>query len=155
MSDIRLLISSDHLSKLITKATDDMKGGGGTSLLDLAGVMASVAEAQDQPILHALPHAIGGYGSELLSARSVVALPVLPEPIRTRLTATITKSVEEATSSLNVVREQLCDKKSGEVEYGKLMVAVGGLFQQATILAKQGRVIGMPRGHRSSSSSED
>lgn len=155
MSNLKLLINSEHLSQLITKATEDMKNGGGMTLLDLAGVMQSVAEAQDQPILHVLPHAIGGFASELLSTRSVISLPVLPEPIRTRMNATIMKSVEEATASLNVVKEQLCDKKDGDVEYGKLMVAVGGLFKQATLLAKQERAIGVPHRHRSSSVSED
>lgn len=143
-----LQISSNHVSNLIDKTIEDMRNGTGTTLYDLAGVISSCAEAQDDPILHVLPHAIGGYGQELIGARSLVSLPVLPDPIRNRLQAMITTSVDEGVSSLKIVKEQLCS--DNEVDYRKLMKAAGMLLKQATMLAKQQRTM-MPRSARMAS----
>ena len=142
----RLLISSDHMANLFQKAIDDTQNGFGSRLLDLASVVDSVAEAQNDSVLHVLPHAIGGFASELMSARSLISVPVLPDPVRKRLNSLINIAVDEAVSSLNCVKDELCTKDS--VDHQTLMKATGKLFEQATILAKEQRA-SMPRRGRS------
>jgi hypothetical protein len=147
-----LLISSEHIAGLLDKAIDDMQNGVGSRLMDLANVVASVAEAQNDSFLHVLPHAIGGFASELISARALVAIPMLPDTVRKRLGSQITVAVTEATSSLNSVKQELCSKDS--MDHKAVMDAVGRLFEQATILAKEQRVVMPRRGRGASGPSE-
>jgi hypothetical protein len=134
-----LLISSKHVESLIDTVIEDTKKGMGFRLYDLAGLLESIAEAQDDPILHVLPQAIGGFGNILVTSRSLIALPMLPDPLRTHLTAMINASVKEAVSSLDTIRKELCVKD--EPDHKMLMSALGGLFKQSTILAKECRSV--------------
>ncbi len=130
------------MAGLLDKAIDDMQNGLGSRLMDLAHVVAAVAEAQNDSFLHVLPNAIGGFASELISARALVAIPMLPDPVRKRLSSQITVAVSEATSSLNSIKQELCSREA--MDHKTVMDAVGKLFEQATILAKEQRVV-IPR----------
>jgi hypothetical protein len=117
----------------------------GNTLQDLANVTFAIAEAQGDPVLHVLPHAIGGFGQELVSTRQLISLPVLPPPIRDRIQNIVNAAVNEAVPALKTIKEQLCSE--GDCDYKQLMKASGSLFKQATTLGKQVRGF-MPRGPR-------
>ena len=134
------------MASLFERAIDDTQNGFGSRLMDLASVVDSGAEAQNDSVLHVLPHAIGGFASELMSARSLIAIPVLPDPVRKRLNSLVNVAVDEAVTSLKCVEEELCSKDS--VDHETLMKAVGKLFEQATILGKEQRA-SIPRRGRS------
>jgi hypothetical protein len=148
-----LLISSEHVANLIDKAIEDTNNGLGFRLYDLASVLDSIAEAQDQPILHVVPQAVGGFGNTLVNARAIVALPVLPEPMRQRINALIKISVEDATTSLKTIKDELCSKD--DPEYKTLMNAIGVLFKQAGILLKESRAVSSRRQPHSSMGFEE
>lgn len=138
-----LAISSKHVANLIDNVIEDAKNGVGFRFYDLAGVLDAIAEAQDEPTLHVLPQAVGGFGNVLIISRSLIALPVLPNPMRTRLTTLINTAVDEAISSLHTIKEQLCMKENPD--HKTLMNAIGVLFKQGNILAKESRVISSRR----------
>ena len=147
-----VLISSEHVETLIDAAMEDVKNGMGIRLFDLAGVFNSIAEAQDEPFLHVIPQAVGGFGSALMTSRTMVALPMLPEPMRQRLSSVVKTAVETAMKSLKTIKTELCSKK--EVDHKELMYAIGELFRQAGILMKESQAIS-PRRSGSSSSAGD
>lgn len=103
----RSLISSDNLGNLIDRCTNDLRNGLGTRLFDLASMMQSIAEANDDSVLFVLPQAIGGFANELLKSRSLITIPVLPEEIRKAQTSVVNIAVEQATKSLVVIKGQL------------------------------------------------
>jgi hypothetical protein len=138
-----VLITSEHIENLIDATIEDVKNGMGIRLYDLAGVFNSVAEAQDDPFLHVIPQAVGGFGSALMNSRAIVALPVLPDPMRQRLGNMVKNAVDEATESLKTIKAELCSEK--EINHKELMHAVGELFRQAGILLKESRAISARR----------
>jgi hypothetical protein len=137
-----LAISSEHVANFIDKVVEDAKNGMGFRFYDLACVLDAIAEAQDDPTLHVLPQAVRGFGN-LITSRALIALPVLPDPIRTHLTALINTAVDEAVSSLNINKEQLC--LNHDPDHKTLMKAIGSLFKQGNILAKESRAISSRR----------
>lgn len=138
-----LLISSEHVAKLIDKVIEDLDNGMGFRLYDLASVLDSIAVAKDDPMLHIVPQAVGGFGSTLVNARAIVALPMLPEPMRQRLGRITKTAVEKAKESLNTIKEELCSKD--EPDHKDLMNAIGVLFKQAGILLKEVQAVSSRR----------
>lgn len=146
-----LLISSQHMETLIDKVIEDAQNGMGSKLYDLASVLECIAEAQNDPVLHVLPQAIGGFGGLLVTSRQLIAIPVLPESMRTHLTSTINTAVSETTKALTAIKEELCLKDNPDHKI--LMNAIGEIYKHATILAKETRA--MSRRQSSSQMSMD
>jgi hypothetical protein len=138
-----LLISSDQVGNLIDVVLEDVANGMGIRLYDLAGVLDSIAEAQEDPVLHVFPQAVGGFASALLNSRKLVALPMLPDPMRQRLNSIIKTAVQQSVKSLKTIKDELCSKD--DPNHKELMHAIGVLFRQTGILIKESRAISSRR----------
>jgi hypothetical protein len=131
----RPLITTDDLCKLFDECIDDLKNGMGTRLTHLASVIQSVAESTSEPFYFSLPQAIGGFGNAIVASRSMIMLPVLPEPIRQRISTLIANSVNEVSTSLEEIKCELCVKENPD--YAILMRAMGTIHKNGYKLIEQ------------------
>lgn len=131
----RPLITTDHLCKLFDECIDDLKNGMGTRLIHLASVIQSIAETSDESFYFSLPQAIGGLGNAIVTSRSMIMLPVLPEPLRQRVSTLITNSVNEVSKSLEEIKCELCIKENPD--YAILIRAMGTIHKSGYRLLEQ------------------
>lgn len=110
------LLTKAHLSDLLDECAEELNSGVGSKLNDLAQVFHSLAQARDDSISWALPQSIGTFAGEVTQFQSLVALPILIEPIRSKCKAVLDNAVKDGTEALKIIRKQLCEENNPDCE---------------------------------------
>jgi len=122
MSDT--LLRKEHLEKIIDEAIKDIEGGGAV-LFDLAGLLNTIGNALDDPVYHSLVGPIASYGSELLSSRPLIELPILTSKIRDNYRQKFDEAVEDGKKSLNIIKQELCNDE--DYDFSRIVKALAKL----------------------------
>jgi len=121
------VLTTEHITQLVHRCIIELQNKNTRLLVDLSSLLHSLAQATGDDVYRVLASPLGGFAGELMSFRSLVAVPILPTETREKCEGMLDNAIKGGLEALEIVKNEL--QKGEARDYKEIVRAVALLTE--------------------------